>query len=131
MRLPGKATVAAAADTDMILLNGSAPFAYDVAEGMELPSVGVALRAAAESGITDQELLSTLTVCEGMTRRLDQVVVTTVATLDRRGAFAERGYKSPTPRRSCRRGAPHWSKPWTRTVPHPTIACLPWSTSCD
>ena len=63
-----------------------------------------ALRAAAESGITDQELLSTLTVCEGMTRRLDQVVVTTVATLDRRGAFAERGYKSPTPRRSCRRG---------------------------
>ena len=57
-----------------------------------------ALRAAAESGITDQELLSTLTVCEGMTRRLDQVVVTTVATLDRRGALAERGYKSPAGR---------------------------------
>jgi len=53
-----------------------------------------ALSAAAESGITDEDLLSTLTVCEGMTRRLDQVVVTTVATLDRRGAFAERGYKS-------------------------------------
>jgi hypothetical protein len=53
-----------------------------------------ALSAAAESGVTDEELLSTLTVCEGMTRRLDQVVVTTVATLDRRGAFAERGYKS-------------------------------------
>jgi hypothetical protein len=52
------------------------------------------LSAAAESGVTDEELLSTLTVCEGMTRRLDQVVVTTVATLDRRGAFAERGYKS-------------------------------------
>jgi sterol 3beta-glucosyltransferase len=41
LRLAGKATVAAAADTDMILLNGSAPFAYDVAEGMKLPSVGV------------------------------------------------------------------------------------------
>ena len=53
-----------------------------------------ALSAAAESGVTDDELLSTLTVCEGVTRRLDQVVVTTVAALDRRGAFAERGYKS-------------------------------------
>ena len=54
-----------------------------------------ALAAAAESDSTsDAELLSVLTVCEGMARRLDRVTVGTVSVLQRRGAFAERGYKS-------------------------------------
>jgi uncharacterized protein DUF222 len=53
-----------------------------------------ALAAAAGSGATDAELLSTLTVCEGLTRRLDRLTVATVSVLQRRGAFAERGYKS-------------------------------------
>jgi hypothetical protein len=53
------------------------------------------LSAAAESGAaTDAELLSALTICEGITRRLDRLTLTTIATLQRRGTFAERGYKS-------------------------------------
>ncbi|MGH3567694.1 MAG: DUF222 domain-containing protein [Pseudonocardia sp.] len=51
------------------------------------------LCAAAHSG-ADEELLSVLTLCEGVHRRLDQVTVGTIATLQRRGAFAERGYKT-------------------------------------
>jgi hypothetical protein len=35
-----------------------------------------------------------LTVCEGLTRRLDRLTLATISTLQRRGAFAERGYKS-------------------------------------
>jgi 5-methylcytosine-specific restriction protein A len=54
------------------------------------------LRAAAESALaTDAELLSVLTVAEGLCRRLDQVTVSTVAVLQRRGGFGERGYKQP------------------------------------
>src|SRR4051794_13988970 len=53
-----------------------------------------ALSAAAETGATDDELLSVLTLCEGTSRRLDRVVVATVSALERRGTFAERGYKS-------------------------------------
>jgi 5-methylcytosine-specific restriction protein A len=54
-----------------------------------------ALSAAAESGAaTDAELLSALTLCEGITRRLDRLTLTTIATLQRRGTFADRGYKS-------------------------------------
>jgi 5-methylcytosine-specific restriction protein A len=51
------------------------------------------LSAVAESG-ADDELVSLLTVCEGAARRLDRVTVDTVAALERRGTFAERGYKS-------------------------------------
>ena len=47
----------------------------------------------AESG-ADDELVSLLTVCEGAARRLDRVTVDTVAALERRGTFSERGYKS-------------------------------------
>ncbi len=54
------------------------------------------LRATVSSGATDDELLSVLTLCEGMTRQLDGVFVGTVATLERRGTFAERGYKTAT-----------------------------------
>jgi uncharacterized protein DUF222/HNH endonuclease len=53
-----------------------------------------ALTAAADHSATDTELLSVLTVCEGLTRRLDHLTVATVSVLQRRGAFAERGYKS-------------------------------------
>jgi hypothetical protein len=54
-----------------------------------------ALATAAGAGATDAELLSVLTVCEGLSRRLDRLTVYTVSVLQRRGAFAERGYKSP------------------------------------
>jgi hypothetical protein len=52
-----------------------------------------ALGEAADLG-SDTELVSVLTLCEGVTRRLDRVAVDAVAVLERRGAFAERGYKS-------------------------------------
>ncbi len=44
----------------------------------------------------DAELLSVLTVCEGAARRLDRVSVDAVSVLQRRGTFAERGYRSAT-----------------------------------
>ena len=43
----------------------------------------------------DAELISLLSVCESVVRRLDRVTVDAVAALQRRGAFTERGYKSP------------------------------------
>ncbi|MDN5750896.1 MAG: 13E12 repeat family protein, partial [Pseudonocardia sp.] len=51
------------------------------------------LRAAAAHACPD-ELLSVLTMCEGAARRLDQITVDAVATLERSGTFAERGYSS-------------------------------------
>jgi hypothetical protein len=51
------------------------------------------VHAVAGSG-SDAELLSLLTVCEGVSRQLDRAVVEAVAALERRGVFAERGYKS-------------------------------------
>ena len=53
-----------------------------------------ALRTAAGSAATDGELLSVVTIVEGITRRLDRVGVEAIAALDRRGTFAERGYRS-------------------------------------
>src|ERR687896_492091 len=53
------------------------------------------LSAAAESGAaSDAELLSALSLCEGITRRLDRLTLTTISTLQRRGTFTDRGYKS-------------------------------------
>ena len=52
------------------------------------------LSTVAEAG-SDDELVSLLTVCEGAARRLDRVTVDAVAALERRGAFSERGYKTP------------------------------------
>ncbi len=52
------------------------------------------LSAAADAGPTDAELLSMLTVCEGLTRQLDRLTLETISTLQRRGTFTERGYKS-------------------------------------
>jgi hypothetical protein len=54
------------------------------------------LRAAAESPLaTDDELLSVLTVAEGVSRQLDHLTVSTVSVLQRRGTFSARGYKKP------------------------------------
>ncbi|MBN9100382.1 MAG: hypothetical protein J0I49_20045 [Pseudonocardia sp.] len=50
---------------------------------------------AAGPAAGDTEMLSVLTVCEGATRRLDLIAVHTVAALQRRGVFADRGYKNP------------------------------------
>lgn len=55
-----------------------------------------ALAAAVEPATGDDELLSVLTLCEGVARRIDRLTVSTIATLQRRGTFAERGYKNPT-----------------------------------
>ncbi len=52
-----------------------------------------ALGEAAGLG-SDAELVSVLTLCEGVTRRLDRVTVDALAVLERRGVFAERGYRS-------------------------------------
>jgi Domain of unknown function (DUF222) len=52
-----------------------------------------AVSAVVGSG-TDDELIGLLALCEGATRRLDRAVVDAVAALERRGTFAERGYKS-------------------------------------
>ena len=50
-----------------------------------------ALCTTAETG-ADDELISVLTLCEGITRRLDRLTADMVAALERRGTFAERGY---------------------------------------
>jgi 5-methylcytosine-specific restriction protein A len=51
------------------------------------------LCAATESGPSDADLLSVLTLCEGTTRRLDRLTVGAVSALERRGSFSERGYR--------------------------------------
>jgi Domain of unknown function (DUF222)/HNH endonuclease len=53
----------------------------------------VALAAAAEAG-SDEDLLGVLARCESVVRRADRVTVATVASLERRGVFADRGYRS-------------------------------------
>ena len=52
------------------------------------------LEAAGAS--SDAELVALLTTCESVVRRLDRVTVDAVAVLERRGVFAEHGYKSST-----------------------------------
>lgn len=52
------------------------------------------LSTAAGPGAGDEELLSVLTLCEGVSRRLDRVSVATITALGRRGVFTERGYKT-------------------------------------
>ena len=54
-----------------------------------------ALTEAAGPGGEDADLLAALTVAEGASRRLDRITVAAIATLHRRGAFAERGYRNP------------------------------------
>jgi len=52
------------------------------------------LSAACTATANADDLLSVLTIGEGVTRRLDQIVVAVVADLLRRGTFAERGYRN-------------------------------------
>jgi 5-methylcytosine-specific restriction protein A len=52
-----------------------------------------ALTEAAGPAATADEALSVLTVCEGVVRQLDRLVVSVVADLVRRGVFTERGYR--------------------------------------
>ncbi|MDN5914716.1 MAG: 13E12 repeat family protein, partial [Pseudonocardia sp.] len=52
------------------------------------------LTTATGPGATDDDMLGVLRECETMTRRLDRLTVATVSTLERRGTFTERGYKS-------------------------------------
>ncbi len=59
-----------------------------------LSNGAVALADVCGPATCDDTLLSALTVCEGVVRRLDRVVVGVVADLLRRGAFAERGYRN-------------------------------------
>ncbi len=47
--------------------------------------------AAAAVDAGDDELISVLTLGEGVARRLDRVTVGALADLERRGVFAERG----------------------------------------
>ncbi len=54
-----------------------------------------ALRAATGPTASDADLLSVLTLAEGTGRRLDQITVTALADLQRRGSFADHGYRSP------------------------------------
>ncbi len=65
-----------------------------------LPSIHRRLTAAVDelgattAGASDDELLSVLTLCEGLTRRLDRLVVDAISTLQRRGTFTDRGYRT-------------------------------------
>ena len=52
------------------------------------------LSAACTPTATADDLLSVLTIGEGVARQLDQIVVAVVADLLRRGSFAERGYRN-------------------------------------
>ena len=53
-----------------------------------------ALAGTAGPTCDDAELISVLTVAEGAARRLDRIVVTALAELERRGSFTELGYRS-------------------------------------
>ena len=48
----------------------------------------------AASSSSDAELVALLSTCESVVRRLDRATVDAVAALDRRGVFAEHGYRS-------------------------------------
>ena len=51
---------------------------------------------AAAGSSSDVELVALLSTCESVVRRLDRATVDAVAALDRRGVFAEHGYRSAT-----------------------------------
>lgn len=52
------------------------------------------LVAVSGSSAADDEVLSVLTVCEGVSRGVERFSVGVIADLQRRGTFAERGYRS-------------------------------------
>ena len=59
-----------------------------------LEQAGAELAAIGAAGAGEDELLGLLTVCEGAVRVLERVSIGAVADLERRGVFAERGYRS-------------------------------------
>ncbi len=68
-----------------------------VANAYRLLAVGLAaLDEATGPTATDDELVSALTVCEAVARKLDRRVVGVVADLDRRGTLTDRGYRNTT-----------------------------------
>ncbi len=69
-----------------------------------------ALSAVVESG-SDAELVAVLSRCEAAVCRLDEVTVSAVAGLERRGAFAERGYRTSAAAPSDLLG---WERPEAR-----------------
>ncbi|MFB9744465.1 DUF222 domain-containing protein [Pseudonocardia sulfidoxydans] len=62
----------------------------------DLAAALAGLRAAGGQGATESDLVALLVVAEETRRALDRIVVDTTAALQRRGTFAERGYRSPT-----------------------------------
>ncbi len=60
-----------------------------------LAAAADALDTATGPAASVDELLSALTIGEGIARRLDRLAVGVVADLVRRGTFAERGYRNP------------------------------------
>ena len=54
------------------------------------------LRATMDARATDDELFAVLRSCAAAARRADVICVDAIATLTRRGAFTERGYRSST-----------------------------------
>ena len=63
------------------------------AQRLLVQAADAVLDAAGSS--SDAELVALLSTCEAVVRRLDRVTVDAVAALDRRGVFAEHGYRSP------------------------------------
>ena len=61
----------------------------------QLADAVAALGAAVGSTATDDDLIAALTLCESTNRQLDRLCVSTIAGLQRRGSFTERGYRSP------------------------------------
>jgi 5-methylcytosine-specific restriction protein A len=59
-----------------------------------LQEAAVELTTASRPGTDADELLSVLTMCEGAARVLERVSVAAITALQRRGVFAERGYRS-------------------------------------
>ena len=63
------------------------------AQRLLVQAADAVLDAAGSS--SDAELVALLSTCESVVRRLDRATVDAVAALDRRGVFAEHGYRSP------------------------------------
>ncbi|MBP2371096.1 HNH endonuclease signature motif containing protein [Pseudonocardia parietis] len=68
----------------------------DVAAATDRLTEAVEQLRAALAGAGDDDLLDGLRACEATTRRLDHVAVDTLAAVERRGVFTDRGYRSST-----------------------------------
>ncbi|RTL70280.1 MAG: HNH endonuclease [Pseudonocardiaceae bacterium] len=79
-----------AADADAVLAESSGRIARD-----QLAAALAELRATAGPGAAEDDLVALLVVAEETRRALDRIMVDATADLQRRGTFAERGYRSP------------------------------------